>query len=65
MDNENLAAYECYFVMNKKFNPYEMLRVHESGDAPYQKNFVLKMSEKYVSSWRRRPTWTWDAIAAS
>ena len=39
-DNESLAAYECYFVMIKKRNPYEMLRVHESGDAPYQKNFV-------------------------
>ena len=27
-------------VMNKKRNPYEMLRLHESGDAPYQKYFV-------------------------
>ncbi|WP_239186223.1 class I SAM-dependent methyltransferase [Candidatus Nitrotoga sp. HW29] len=26
--------------MNKKPSPYEMLRVHESGDAPYQKHFV-------------------------
>jgi 2-polyprenyl-3-methyl-5-hydroxy-6-metoxy-1,4-benzoquinol methylase len=39
-DNESLAAYECYFVMNKKLSPYEMLRVHESGDAPYQTHFV-------------------------
>jgi len=39
-DNENLAAYECYFVMNKKLSPYEMLRIHESGDAPYQTHFV-------------------------
>ena len=40
-DNENLvAAYECYFVMNKKLSPYEMLRVHDSGDAPYQTHFV-------------------------
>ncbi|MFZ1547099.1 MAG: class I SAM-dependent methyltransferase [Candidatus Nitrotoga sp.] len=39
-DNENLTAYECYFVMNKKLSPYEMLRAHVSGDAPYQAHFV-------------------------
>ncbi|MDQ3007156.1 MAG: class I SAM-dependent methyltransferase [Pseudomonadota bacterium] len=41
-DNESLAAYECYFVMNMKRNSCEMLQLHKSGDAPYQKHFVLE-----------------------
>lgn len=50
-NNESLAAYERNFVMNKKPSLYEMLRIHESGDAPYQTHFVLENIEKYVSSW--------------